>query len=311
MVIVGIDPHPKSHTAAVLDKNGSVLNYLTVSNDKAGLNKLLNWLQPYAVEVCAIEGANNPFARVLSKKLLENYKVINISPNLTSQYRSKRTRKKNDEVDAENVARAYLANSSIVDFSLDDRVEQLKALTRTRESLIKQNTAHALSLQKADNKLVIKALKAVLKTLEKEIKKLELKMKELVAQRMPELLDLQGIALVNAATLLAEVGDIRSFRSQHAFAMAAGCAPVERSSGGQIRHQLNTRGNRRLNRVFHLMVQVRLRIDPKSKAFLERKQQEGKTRRAALRCLKTYVAREVFKFMLKNTKAHPERWMSS
>ena len=136
-------------------------------------------------------------------------------------------------------------------------------------------------------------------------------MKKLVKELMPELLELKGIALINAAALLAEVGDIRTFRSQHAFAMAAGCAPVERSSGGQKRHQLNTRAKRRLNRVFHLMVQVRLCCDDKSKAYLERKQQEGKTRRAALRCLKTYVAREVFTFMRNNLKSHPERWLSS
>ena len=60
-----------------------------------------------------------------------------------------------------------------------------------------------------------------------------------------------------------------------------------------------------------MMVQVRLRCDDKSKAYLERKQQQGKTRRAALRCLKTYVAREVFKFMLTNTKAHPQRWIQT
>lgn len=311
MVIIGIDPHPQSHTAVVLDKNGAVLNHLTIANDKAGLKKLRNWLKSYEVEACAIEGANNPFARNLSEMLMAAYRVVNISPNLTSQYRSRRTRKKNDEVDAENVARAYLANSNLSAFSLDSRIEQLKALTRTREALVKQQTALTLSLQKAEDKFVIKSLEAVLKTLKKEIKQLEMQMKKLVKDLMPELLDLQGIALINAASLLAEVGDVRTFKSQHSFAMAAGCAPVERSSGGQVRHQLNTRGNRRLNRVFHLMVQVRLRIDPKTKAFLERKQREGKTRRAALRALKTYVAREVFKFMLHNTRQHPDRWIAT
>ena len=311
MLIIGIDPHPPSHTAAVLDKNGQVLNHLTVSNNEAGLKKLLKWLKSYDVEICAIEGANNPFARNLSKKLMSSYEVVNVSPSLTSQYRSKRTNEKNDEIDAENVARAYLANPSLVSYCPDDRIEQVKALSRSRESLVKQKTAHGLSFNATDNDDVKAALQAVIEVLKKEIKTLEAKMKLVLKALMPELTQIQGIALVQAATLLAEVGDVRVFKSQHAFAMAAGCAPVERSSGGQKRYQVNTRGNRRLNRVFHLIVQVRLRLDPKTKAFLEKKQQEGKTRRAALRCLKTYVAREVYKFMLHNTKANPQRWIST
>lgn len=311
MVIIGIDPHPGSHTVAIVDQNGRSLDYLKIPNDQDGIKRLMNWLKPYEVEACAVEGANNPFARDLTKRLIRSYKVINVSPNLSSQYRSRRTAQKNDEVDAEHIAKAYLANPELANYFLNSSIEQLKALSRAREALVKQQTAVTLSLRTADNQVVVKAFQAVLKSLEKEIKKLELVMKKLVKALMPELLELKGIALVNAATLLAEVGDVRTFKSQHAFAMAAGCAPVERSSGGQKRYQLNTRGNRRLHRVFHMMVQVRLRCDDKSKAYLERKQQQGKTRRAALRCLKTYVAREVFKFMLTNTKAHPQRWIQT
>ena len=165
-----------------------------------------------------------------------------------------------------------------------------------------------MSLRTTELARVREALNAVIETLEQEITKLELDMKRLVTALMPELLDLTGIGLVHAATLLAEAGDVRSFTSQHAFAMSAGCAPIEHSSGGQKRYQVNTRGNRRLNRVFHMMVQVRLRVDETSQAYLAKKQQEGKTRRAALRCLKTYVARQVYRFMLENTNAHAYRW---
>lgn len=136
-------------------------------------------------------------------------------------------------------------------------------------------------------------------------------MRVLVKQLMPELLELSGVGPVNVATLLAEAGDLRTFRSQHSFAMFAGCAPVERSSGGQKRRQLNVRGNRRLNRVFHLVVQTRLRLDDAAKAYLAKKQAEGKTRRASLRCLKTYVARQVFNTMLDLSRKHPQSWVGA
>ena len=312
MVIIGIDPHPGSHTAAALDENGKVLGHLTVSNDKAGLKKLGSWLGSYEVETCAVEGANNPFARALSSLLLQApYRLVDISPSLTSQYRSKRGRKKNDEVDAENIARVLLANPELVSFQLQDRVEDLKQLSRTRETLVAQLTAQRLSLKSVQLAQVRQALEAVISAVSEQIEQLELAMKSIVAELMPELLELQGVGPVHAATLLAEAGDVRRFKSQHAFAMFAGCAPVEKSSGAHKRRQLNTGGNRRLNRVFHMMIQVRLRCDEVTRAYIDKKQQEGKTLRAALRCLKTYLAREVFRFMLGNAKQHPKRWAST
>ena len=311
MVIIGIDPHPGSHTVVVLGKQGQVLDHVTVMNDQAGLKKLSRYLKSYTVEACAIEGANNPFARDLSTELLKHYAVVNISPNLTSQYRSKRTGKKNDEVDAENVARAYLANPDLVGFKINAKVEELKALTRSRENLAKQLKAHGLSLRTAEYPSVKDALETVISVLKAAMKNLESEMNKLIQALMPELLEMQGVGLVHGATLLAEVGDARVFKSQHAFAMSAGCAPLERSSGGYKRYQVNPRGNRRLNRVFHMMIQVRLRLDETTQAYIDRKLQEGKSKRAAFRCLKTYVARQVFKFMLDNTRSHPERWLGT
>lgn len=309
MVIIGVDPHPGSHTVAAMDAQGKVLGHCTVENDAEGLAALENWLGDYQVERCAVEGANNPFARALSQSLLgQGHHVTDVSPSLTSQYRSKRGRKKSDLVDAENVARAALANPELCPFAPNPEIEDLKSLTRTRETLARQLTAHRVSLRSMKLATARVAFEAVISVLTEQIKALETDLKRLVNDLMPELLDVQGVGVVHAATLLAEAGDVRRFRSQHAFAMYAGCAPVERSSGGQHRRQLNIGGNRRLNRTFHMMVQVRLRHSEKTKAYLDKKQQGGKTRRAALRCLKTYLARELFRFMSQTTQQHPQRW---
>lgn len=312
MVIIGIDPHPESHTAVALDGTGKRLGHVTVSNCSEGLAVLEKWLTSYTVEVCAVEGANNPFARELSQQLLEqDYRVVDVSPSLTSQYRSKRGRKKSDVIDAENVARAACANPGLGHFRPQAEIEELKNLSRTREALAGQLASHRLSLKAAGSEIARQAFEAVIAVLLEQVKALEAAMKTLVDKLMPELLGVKGVGIVHAATLLAEAGDIRRFRSQHAFTMFAGCAPIERSSGGQQRRQLNVGGNRRLNRTFHMIGQVRLRCDEATRAYIAKKRQEGKTLRAALRCLKTHLARQLFRFMLYLTHQHPHRWSAA
>jgi transposase len=312
MVIIGIDPHPGSHTAAALEETGKVLGHLTVVNNAEGLGEVEQWLKDYEVKQVAVEGANNAFARKLSEGLVkQGYPIVNVSPSLTSQYRSKRGRKKSDEVDAENIARVALANPELVLFTAHKAIEELKTLTRTRELLSQQLTAQRLSLQSLTLDTARQALVAVITVLHHQLDTLEQAMKTLVKLLMPELLDELGIGVVHAATLLAETGDPRCFRSQHSFAMFAGCAPIERSSGGQKRRQLNVGGNRKLNKTFHLIMTVRLRYDEDSQTYFTKKQQAGKTKRAALRCLKTFIARDVFRFMLANAQQHPERWVTA
>jgi len=311
MTIIGIDPHPGSHTAAALDKNGKILGHKTVNNDFEGLTSLLKWLKEFKVEQCGIEGANNPFSRDLSSRLLnEGYYIVNVHPSLTSQYRSKRGLNKTDEVDAENIARAVIANPDLNEFKPQEAIEELKQLTRIRAKLAEERTALRLSIKTIKAPQAHQALEAVITTLTTEIKALEAAMKDLVNKLMPELVTLQGIAVIQASTLLSEIGDIRCFRSQHSFAMFAGCAPIERSSGGSKRRQVNRGGNRRLNSVFHMMIQVRLRWDDNTKTYVEKKIKEGKTKRSAFRCLKTHIARQVYRFMLDATIQHPERWVS-
>lgn len=309
-IIIGVDPHPGSHTAVALDETGKVLGHLTVQNDEAGLGQLKLWSESYKIKMWAVEGANNSFAHSLSEGLVQQgYKVVNISPSLTSQYRSKRGRKKSDEVDAENIARVALANPELMRFTAHKHIEELKTLTRTRGLLSQQLTALRLSLTTLSLKSASQALEAVIAVIAHQLIDLEKAMSIIVKQLMPELLDELGIGVIHAATLLAETGDPRCFRSQHSFAMYAGCAPIERSSGSQHRRQLNIGGNRILNRTFHMIGQVRLRYDPDSQVYLAKKTNQGKTTRAALRCLKTVIARHVFRFMLANAQQHPERWL--
>jgi transposase len=312
MTIIGVDPHPGSHTAVALNEQGKRLGTLTFQNSEGGLSQFQAWLSGYEIERCAIEGANNPFARSLSQLVLKaGHQLVDVSPSLTSQYRSKRGYKKSDEVDAENVAKVVLANPEIARFASQAKIEELKTLTRTRETLVEHVKAQRLSLTTLSVELARQALEQVIAVMQEQIKQLEKAMHTLVKDLMPELLEVKGVGVILAATLLAEVGDVRRFRSQHSFAMFAGCAPVERSSGGCQRQQLNIGGNRRLNRTFHMLAIIRLRLDDDTKDYLTKKKAEGKTRRAALRCLKTHLARSIFRFMLSTMQQHPERWLTA
>jgi transposase len=129
-----------------------------------------------------------------------------------------------------------------------------------------------------------------------QLKVLERQIRQLVEVATPRLLELRGVGVIMAGTLLAKAGDFTRFASQHSFAAYYGVAPIERGSGQNTRVQVNTGGNRGLNWALHIVALNRLRSDGgRSKAFLAKKKSEGKRFRAGLRVLKTYIAREVFR----------------
>jgi transposase len=84
-------------------------------------------------------------------------------------------------------------------------------------------------------------------------------------------------------------------RSEAAFAALAGTSPVPASSGRTIRHRLNRGGNRALNRAIHAIAVTRMRSCPRTRAYIARRTAEGKTAREIRRCLKRYIARELYR----------------
>jgi transposase len=105
---------------------------------------------------------------------------------------------------------------------------------------------------------------------------------------------LRSCGPVSAAKLLGEIGPIERFHSDAQLARHAGVAPLEASSGKYQRHRLDRGGNRQLNCALHRIAITQARVHPPARAYLERKQNEGKSRREALRCLKRQLARTVY-----------------
>jgi transposase len=131
-----------------------------------------------------------------------------------------------------------------------------------------------------------------------ESNELEKRIKAVVQSHRPALLERDGVGPDSAATLLITAGD-NPDRLHHeaSFAALCGSSPTEASSGKTCRHRLDCGGDRQANRALHSIVLTRLRINEQAKSYLERRLAEGKTRREAVRCLKRYTARELYKLI--------------
>jgi transposase len=132
------------------------------------------------------------------------------------------------------------------------------------------------------------------RALTREIVALDHELQARVQTIAPRLLELPGCGALSAAKLLGEIGPIERFGSDAQLARHAGVAPLEASSGKQRRHRLDRGGNRQLNCALHRIAITQGRAHAPARAYLERKQSEGRSRREAIRCLKRQLARTVY-----------------
>ena len=127
---------------------------------------------------------------------------------------------------------------------------------------------------------------------------------ERVAATGTSLMDLHGIGPSGAARLLVEVGDITRFPDRDHFASWNGSAPIDASSGDQVRHRLSRAGNRQINRTLHIMATVQLRNATEGRAYFDRRKADGKTSMEAMRALKRRLSNIVYRTMLDDAAAH-------
>ncbi|GAA3778085.1 hypothetical protein GCM10022225_77420 [Plantactinospora mayteni] len=143
-----------------------------------------------------------------------------------------------------------------------------------------------------------------LTTIDGKIRAAAKQLSQLVTEHGSTLTELYGIGPSGAARLIGDVADIHRFRTAAHFASWNGTAPLEASSGDQRRHRLSRAGNRRINRVLHIMAVVQLRRDTLGRAYYRRRLTEGKTTMEALRALKRHLSDVVYKRMLHDAQAH-------
>ena len=134
--------------------------------------------------------------------------------------------------------------------------------------------------------------------LDVRLKSLKAELKAAVHASGSQLMDLPGIGPAGAARILADVGDVTRFPDRHHFASWTGTAPIDASSGDQIRHRLSRAGNRRMNHVLYMAAFVQLRHDTAGRAYYRRKLAAGKTPMEAMRCLKRRLSDAVYRQLL-------------
>jgi transposase len=197
-------------------------------------------------------------------------------------------------VAASNVLKALLVTAPV------DLREELRGLPLgqllARCHRLRPDTATSAEL--TATKLALRSTAHRITQLTNECDELDAAMLDLVKQLAPRLLVEPGIGTLLAAQIIVSWSHPGRCRSEAAFARLSGVAPLEATSGQtQTRHRLSRGGDRQLNRAIHNAVLTRIKVHPPTRAYLARRIAEGKTRREAMRCLKRYYARHVFRVL--------------
>jgi hypothetical protein len=330
-VVIGVDTHKATHSAAVVHAvTGGVLGELTVDTDVGGYGRLLECAVGHGrLRLWAMEGTGG-YGAGLTRFLVDHGEwVIELD---RPQRPKRRNGAKSDPLDAVRAAREALsrrhlgeprgdgdraalavrltARRSAVD-AAGDAQRQLHAVLvaapdTLRARLRNKTTAHMVSVcarlrvdarwdaATANTAAVLRALGRRIRDLQREAADHEHAIAELVRSWRPDLLEQRGVGPIVAAIVLCAWSHPGRVHSEGAFAMLAGVAPLPASSGQIVRHRLNRFGDRQLNRALHTIVLTRLRYDPATRAYADRRRAEGKTDREIRRCLKRYIARELY-----------------
>src|SRR5512132_996449 len=299
MIVIGVDVHKQSLTAVAVDELGRALAELTVG----GSGELVAWASSLAPErLWAVEDCRQLTGALERRLLAAGESIVRVPPKLMApERRAGRARGKSDPIDALAVARAALREPRLDHPRPGEAaLRELKLLVDHRDDLVDERRRAQQRLRwqlhDLDPELTVPpgALDGRCRSLTRSILELDRELQTRSEQRAPRLLALPGCGPLSAAKLLGELGPIERFETDAQLARHAGVAPLEASSGKQRRHRLDRGGNRQLNCALHRIAITQARVHPPARAYLERKQSEGKSRREALRCLKRQLARTVY-----------------
>lgn len=337
-VFGGVDTHRDVHVAAALDGFGGELGVSSFPTSAVGYAQLLKWLTGFGpVTKVGIEGTGS-YGAGLTRHLLDaGVAVVEVDrPNR----QNRRRRGKSDSVDAMSAARAALSGAAlgaaktrngsveairvlrvVRSSARHDRTEalnQLRSLVSTAPDELRSQLrdltglrliATTAALRPGSQLDVVSATKTALRELGRraqyltdQIARLDALLVPLVAATAPELVAKHGVGTDTAGALLVTAGDNpHRLLSEAAFAHLCGTSPIEASSGKVTRRRLNRGGDRQANQALWRIVMTRMVSDPDTRAYVERRTKEGKSKREIIRCLKRYVARELFPLLCNGT----------
>lgn len=342
-VILGVDTHLDLNVGAVISCTGKLLGTLATETNTSGYLQLIAWarslgcLRRAGVEGTGTYGAG--LARVLCEQGIEVLEV-------NRPDRSKRRLKgKSDPTDAESAARSVLSEqATAIPKSHTGAAEAMRTLSVARRSAVKAKTqainqlrailvsapqeirdrlwktkaeqcvAGCVHLRQLGTTTLLIALTSTLRLLAKrwlmltaELKELDSELEQLTSQFAPHLREQFGVGPLTAATLIVTAGDNpERLRSEAALAALCGVNPLSASSGKTIRHRLNRGGNRQANNALWNIAMVRMRSEPRTRAYVEKRTMEGLSNKEIHRCVKRYVVRELYPYILADLRAAAE-----
>jgi len=334
MVIIGIDAHKRTHTAVAINEAGRKLGEKTTRATTTEANlELVRWADGFGPSRrFAVEDCRHLSRRLEADLLAAGEQLVRVPPKLMAHARdAARTYGKSDPIDALAVARAVLREPELPTARLDGPSRELRLLVDHREDLVRDRTGqinrlrwhlHELdpSWDPAPRALVrfkhLDELAARLDSLEGTVawvsrdlvarireltvaaNELERRIVQEISRLAPALLGLAGVGALTAAKIVAEVADVRRFRSKEAFARHNGTAPLPVWSANRTRHRLSRTGNRQLNAAIHRIAVTQIRIHEDAKAYLERRLSVGNTKTEAIRALKRKLSDVVYRKLL-------------
>jgi transposase len=330
MIAVGVDTHKRRHYAVALDALGQLLGELSFAATAAGYTELQQWAERHGDSdglVFGIEGAGSWGAGLCQHLQHAGHAVLEVE----RPRRVERRVGKSDRIDALAAAKHVLVGEKLSTPRRRGILSALRALLNVRRATIAERTRVLNQLQalnvtapvalrervgdgtgkQLERRLlsmrarpsadveertlfgVMRDLAARSRTLAADAKRYERELAELVRALDATLLDEPGIGPISAAKLLAS--DPSRFEHEAAFARCNGTAPLPASSGKTVRHRLNRGGDRQVNNAIHTIAIIRAKHQPETRAYLDRRIRDGKTKREALRALKRHISRDLYK----------------
>lgn len=333
--VIGVDTHRDTHEAEIADATGTPIATLKISNDSAGFAAMLAWIAEHAPGpriAVSMEGTRSygvGLARALSA-----VGVMVLECEQPNRKR-RRGKGKSDPIDAHLAVLAALRLDAgqLPAVRADGDREALRILLGARQDISTASTAQTNRLralllsgedaerQSARSALTDAALAALARRRlpsgssrehtirHEETRRLALALREaarqlrqnrkqlqnIVDDLAPGLTGRYGVGPVSAAQSVVSFSHPGRCRNEGAFATLAGTSPLPASSGRTVRHRLNRGGDRALNRAIHTIASTRMRSCPRTRAYVERRTAEGKSPREIRRCLKRYIARELYR----------------
>jgi transposase len=333
--VVGVDTHRDTHQVEIALPSGTPIATLTISNDSRGFAQLLAWIVDHAPGprlAVAIEGTRSYGVGLARAVATAGLLVIECEQ---PHRKTRRGKGKSDPIDAHLAVLTALSMDAdrLPSPRVDGDREALRILLGARHDLTIGHTAQTNRLRALllggpdrDRQTARTALtNTVLTSLARrrlppdssrehavrqgEIRRLALALREtavelktnrahlqaIVDDLAPGLTERRGIGPVSAAQAIVSFSHPGRCRSDAAFAALAGTNPIQASSGRTVRHRLNRGGDRALNRAIHTIALTRIRSCARTRAYVERRTAQGKTPREIRRCLKRYIARELYR----------------